>query len=138
MISLRQKGNFRRLRQYLTIDYPEQSKSAMEHAGMQGKAELRANTPVKTGRTRDHWHYKTIKLKDGYRVSWYNTNLTRDGLPLIVLLEYGHGTRNGGYVPGTHFIRNSMRPVKEEISKRLRPVTKPTAAIETDTEVSEE
>ena len=41
-----------------------------------------------------------------------------DGVPIAVILQYGHGTRNGGYVEGVDYINPAMRPIFERIAAR--------------------
>lgn len=124
MISMRQKGNFRRLKSYLTTEFENSEAAAVVQCGEEGKRALAEATPVYTGLTRDSWHYETRKTQNGRRIVWYNTNTTVDGLPIVVLIEYGHGTRGGGYVPGRYFIKPAIRPIIAKFSSKLKPEVK--------------
>lgn len=120
MISVRQKTNFRRLESFLKEDYDGRCKSVLTNVGARGFEELKAATPVNTGLTRDSWDYAIVKTETGYRLVYSNSNLTSEGLPLVVLLEYGHGTRSGGYVPGKYFISKTLNPIHAELKSRLK------------------
>lgn len=117
MISVRQKGNLRRIEKYLKQDYTDTTRKTLKKYGDIGLESLKAATPVRTGLTRDSWEVELKEHKGNFKLSWNNTNLDRDGLPVIVLLEYGHGTTNKGYVPGRNFVRPTIRPILEKIDK---------------------
>ena len=60
----------------------------------------------------------------GAVLSWKNANIV-DGVPIAVILQYGHGTRNGGYVQGVDYINPAMKPVFDAIRDELwKEVTK--------------
>ena len=82
-----------------------------------GVEALAAATPRKTGKTAASWSYRVEKGKDSIAIIWSNSNIV-DGTPIAVILQYGHGTRNGGYVEGVDYINPAMRPIFDEIAKR--------------------
>lgn len=43
------------------------------------------------------------KGKESITITWRNSNIV-DGVPIAVILQYGHGTRNGGYAEGVDYI----------------------------------
>lgn len=88
----------------------------MEKYGRMGVEALSAATPRRTGRTADSWGYEVHGDKDKIEIVWTNSN-NNHGVYIAVLIQYGHGTRNGGYVQGIDYINPAMRPVFEEIAK---------------------
>lgn len=87
-------------------------------AGSRGVAALRANTPVGTGKTARSWAYKVKQTKRGVKIVWYNTNIVSK-VPIAIILQYGHGTRQGGYVQGKDYINPAMKPIFDEIDRMV-------------------
>lgn len=87
-------------------------------AGARGVAALRANTPVGTGKTASSWEYKIKQTKRGVKIVWYNTNIVSK-VPIAIILQYGHGTRQGGYVQGRDYINPAMKPIFDEIDRMV-------------------
>lgn len=79
--------------------------SDLNAVGLAGVSALSSVTPVKSGRLASSWHYKVEKTKKGYDLYWYNDAYPRVYPSLVTLLEYGHATGTGGYVPGRHFVK---------------------------------
>lgn len=89
-----------------------------------GVRALAAATPSDTGATAASWGYEIVKEKGGYTLYFTNSNMTSAGVPVAVLIQYGHGTRNGGYVVGRDFINPSLKPIFDQIAtKAWREVT---------------
>ena len=63
------------------------------------------------------WNYRVTKGADSIVITWSNTNVV-DGVPIAVILQYGHGTRNGGYVEGVDYINPATKPIFEEIARK--------------------
>ena len=87
----------------------------LEQAAQSGVEALAKATPKKTGKTAASWTYEIVA--DGERISiyWKNDNVTKDGDPIAILLQYGHGTGTGGYVTGLDYINPAIRPVFDNI-----------------------
>lgn len=81
----------------------------------QGVRALEAATPRDTGLTAGSWSYEIVKSGDGIRIDWKNNNVNQ-GQIIAVLIRYGHGTRNGGYVPARDFITPALQPIFDKIS----------------------
>ncbi len=88
----------------------------MEKYGKMGVAALSEATPKRTGTTAASWNYEVHSNSDGIEIVWTNTN-NNHGVYIAVLIQYGHATRNGGYVQGIDYINPAMKPVFEEIAK---------------------
>ena len=91
---------------------------------MPGVAALSSATPVDTGLTANSWHY-TIENVNGYiKISFNNSNI-QNGVPIAIILQYGHGTRNGGWVEGRDYINPAIQPIFDKITENAwREVTK--------------
>lgn len=87
-------------------------------AGDRGVAALRANTPVGTGKTANSWQYKVKQTKRGVKIVWYNSHIVSK-VPIAIILQYGHGTRQGGYVQGRDYINPAMKPIFDEIDRMV-------------------
>lgn len=89
-----------------------------------GVAALAAATPTKTGATAASWSYEIVKEKGGYTLYFTNSNMTSASVPVAILIQYGHGTRTGGYVQGRDFINPALKPIFDTIAtKAWREVT---------------
>lgn len=116
MISFRQKGDFSKLTRYLERAKEVARIGDLDKYGRQGVAALESATPKDTGLTSKSWKYEIKQSKGSVSISFYNTNI-QNGVPIAVLLQYGHGTRNGGWVQGRDYINPAIRPIFDEIAK---------------------
>ena len=99
MITFRQKGDFSKLTRFLERAKESVRLGDLDKYGREGVAALASATPVDTGRTANSWHYKIEQKQGSVSISFYNTNI-QNGVPIAVILQYGHATRNGGWVQG--------------------------------------
>ena len=124
MIAFRHKGDFKKLTNFL-----ERAKEAvrlgdLDKYGREGVAALESATPVRTGLTAKSWYYQ-IENKNGVAtISFHNSNI-QNGVPIAVILQYGHGTGNGGWVQGRDYINPVLQPIFDEIANAAwKEVTK--------------
>lgn len=124
MISFRQKGDFSKLTRYLTKAKRAAKVSDLDRFGKEGVAALASATPVDSGETANSWHYE-IKQENGLAaITFYNSNI-QNGVPIAILLQYGHATRNGGWVEGRDYINPAIQPIFDKIAEKAwREVTK--------------
>ena len=116
MIKIRQKGDFKKLTSLLERAKEGLDIGVLDKYGRKGVAALSSATPVDTGLTASSWFYK-IENKNGVaKIEFHHSNI-QDGVPLAVILQYGHGTRNGGYVVGRDYINPAIQPVFDELAK---------------------
>ena len=116
MIQIRQKGDFKKLTSFLERAKEGLDIGVLDKYGRKGVAALSSATPVDTGLTASSWFYK-IENKNGIaKIEFHNSNI-QNGVPIAVILQYGHGTRNGGYVVGQDYINPAIQPVFDELSK---------------------
>lgn len=88
----------------------------LDKYGQMGIDALKDATPKDTGKTSESWIYEIKRNSNSLSIVWKNTNIV-DGVPIAVILQYGHGTRNGGYVKGIDYINPAMAPIFEEIAE---------------------
>ena len=124
MITFRQKGDFSKLTRYLEKAKSVVKLSDLDKYGKEGVAALASATPVDTGLTASSWSYE-IKHKNGtVSISFKNSNI-QNGVPIAIILQYGHGTRNGGWVQGRDYINPAIQPIFDKIANNAwREVTK--------------
>ena len=124
MISFRQKGDFSNLTNFL-----ERAKNAihigdLDKYGKAGVAALSSATPVDTGLTASSWSYEIENKNGSVRIIFKNSNI-QNGVPIAIILQYGHGTRNGGWVEGRDYINPAIQPIFDEIvNNAWKEVTK--------------
>lgn len=117
VVMLRQKGDFRRTSDFLKRANRLNLDVILNQYGQEGVEALRAATPKDTGTTANSWSYVVHKGTGSITITWSNSNIV-DGVPIAVILQYGHGTRNGGYVQGTDYINPAMKPIFDKIAQR--------------------
>ena len=86
--------------------------------GKRGVEALSAATPVDTGKTASSWDYTVTETKDSATITWTNSNVNQ-GVPIALLIQYGHGTPTGGYVKGRDYIKPAIQPVLDELADAL-------------------
>ena len=124
MIEFRQKGDFSKLSSFLERAKKQIKTSIIDKYGKEGVVALSSATPVDTGLTASLWHYKVEMDKNSSSISFYNDNVEK-GVPIAIILQYGHGTRNGGYVKGRDYINPAIQPIFDKIANEAwKEVTK--------------
>lgn len=117
VIIFRQKGDWKKTRKFLKRCSDLDLDDVLNLYGQEGVDALAKATPKDTGKTAASWSYEVTKGRESIVITWKNSNIV-DGVPIAVILQYGHGTRNGGYVEGMDYINPAMRPVFERIAAR--------------------
>lgn len=116
MLTFREKGNFEKLNTFFEKMKDVANVSCLDEYGKKGVEALRQATPKDTGKTADSWFYEIKRSKESVSISFNNSNIN-DGVPIAVILQYGHGTRNGGWVEGRDYINPAIQPVFDEIAE---------------------
>lgn len=124
MFSFTQKGDWDPTRRYLERVKRLRLAAVLNKNGQMGVDALSAATPVDSGATAQSWYFET-EDRGGYaRITWYNSNVN-DGVPIAIILQYGHGTGTGGYVQGRDYINPAIRPAFDKIEAEVwKEVTK--------------
>lgn len=124
MISFRQKGDFSKLTRYLEKAKNVVGLGDLDRFGREGVAALASATPYDTGQTANSWYYKIKHTKGSATISFHNSNI-QNGVPIAIILQYGHGTRNGGWVQGRDYINPAIQPIFDKITNEAwKEVTK--------------
>ena len=124
MISFRHQGDFSKLSRYLERTKEAVKIGDLDKFGREGIEALASATPVDTGLTASSWYYKIKHENGSVTITFYNSNV-QNGVPIAIILHYGHGTRNGGWVQGRDYINPAIRPVFDKIADNAwREVTK--------------
>lgn len=124
MISFRQKGDFSKLTRYFERLKETVKLGELDKYGREGVAALESATPIDTGETAKSWYYKIINANGSATISFYNSNI-QNGCPIAIILQYGHATKNGGWVEGRDYINPAIQPIFDEIANNAwREVTK--------------
>ena len=124
MITFRQKGDFSKLTQFLERAKETVRLGDLDKYGRQGVAALSSATPIDSGLTAESWYYEIENKKGSATITFYNSNV-QNGVPIAIVLQYGHGTRNGGWVQGRDYINPAIQPIFDEIvNEAWREVTK--------------
>ena len=124
MISFRQKGDFSKLSRYIEKAREAAKIGILDKYGREGVAALASATPVKTGKTASSWVYEINRQNGSVSIVFKNTNIVT-GVPIAIILQYGHGTGTGGWVEGRDYINPAIQPIFDEIAnKAWREVTK--------------
>ena len=115
MITFEEKGDFKKLNSYLERIKEVVKIGDLNKYGKAGVEALKAATPVKTGKTADSWYYEIKRQNGSVSILFKNSNIN-EGVPIAIILQYGHATGTGGWVEGIDYINPAMRPIFEKIA----------------------
>jgi hypothetical protein len=123
MVEFRHKGDFSKVTRYLEKVRKGASLRTLDKYGREGVAALASATPVDSGVTASSWDYE-VKQGNGVTIiSFTNSNINR-GVPIAIILQYGHGTGTGGWVQGRDYINPAIQPVFDRLANEAwREVT---------------
>lgn len=118
MIEFKHKGDWSK-----TAGFLERAKNivrigVLDRYGREGVAALASATPVDTGLTASSWTYEITRTRGSVSINFKNTNI-QNGVPIALILQYGHGTRNGGWVEGRDYINPAIQPIFDRLAKEL-------------------
>lgn len=114
MIGFRHKGDFSKTTNFLTKLKQKRILASFDKYGKEGVAALASATPVETGLTANSWYYKIEHTDTSIALQFCNSNI-QNGIPIAIILQYGHGTRNGGWVEGRDYINPAIQPLFDRI-----------------------
>ena len=118
MIIFKQKGNFNNTEKFLKKASRANFLHILHEYGRKGVAALSSATPTDSGLTASSWGYEIKTLRNSFVINWTNSNIV-DGVPIAIIIQYGHGTRNGGFVEGRDYINPAMKPIFNDMAKEL-------------------
>lgn len=118
MISVKHKGNFSNIERFFNRVLKRNYLNILSDYAQRGVEALQAATPVESGETAAAWDYE-IESANGITTIWFTNSHQNDGVSVAVLLIYGHGTRNGGYVEGVDFVSPALAPIFYELADSM-------------------
>lgn len=118
MLTYKTKGSFENTNKFFKKMSQKNIFKSLDKYGEEGVAALTASTPVDTGKTASSWSYEIRKTNSSISIVWENSNIV-DGVPIAIILQYGHGTATGGYVQGVDYINPALRPIFERIADTI-------------------
>ena len=119
MLTIKQSGDFKHMETFLKRVSNSDHFKILDHYGQEGVNALADMTPKDSGETSNSWMYD-IKIRKNYvKITWSNSKLTDKGIPVAILLQYGHGTNGGGFVYGRDYINPAIRPVFDRIAQEI-------------------
>lgn len=124
MVRIKVKGSFHLTKKFLEKAEACDFSRILEKYAIQGVAALTLATPLDSGETAASWDYEIEYGKGKARIHWINHNM-KDGIPIAILIQYGHATQNGGWVEGRDYINPAIQPILDDIAEKAwREVTK--------------
>lgn len=115
MISVKQKGDFSKTEKFLKKTLGADYRNILEKYGREGVVALSNVTPMDTGLTASLWRYEIVQEGSSISVVWHNDNVQK-GVNIALILQYGHGTRTGGYVVGRDYINPALRHIFDDMA----------------------
>lgn len=112
------KGSFKNTKKFFKSMLAREHMKQLEMYAELGVSALSAATPVDTGETASSWGYTIEETKKGISIVWTNSNVN-EGVPIALILQYGHGTGTGGYVKGRDYINPAIRPIFDKIAEKV-------------------
>lgn len=115
MITIKHRGSFNKIERLLKYIPEERIIEILHQYGQEGVMALSMATPIDSGLTAESWDYNVNVANGRYTLSWTNHN-SNSGIPVAILLQYGHGTSTGTYVQGYDYINPAIRPIFKHLS----------------------
>lgn len=116
MITVKSNGIFSKTTRFLERAKKAIKISDLDKYGVRGVAALSKMTPIESGKTASSWYYKIENTNGKISISFYNSNI-QNGVPIAIIIQYGHGTGTGGYVQGRDYINPAIRPIFDQITQ---------------------
>lgn len=118
MITVKHKGNFNNFESFCNRMFKRDYLDVISAYADLGVEALKAATPVKSGQTASSWDYE-IESKKGITTLWFTNSHEENGANVAVLLIYGHGKKDGGYVEGIDFVSPALRPIFQDLADAM-------------------
>lgn len=115
MFHISQRGSFDKTEKFLKKSFGRDYIRILQKFGEQGVSALSAATPIDSGLTAISWSYEIVQKSSSISVIWKNSNENK-GVNIAIILQYGHGTKNGGYVEGVDYINPALKPIFKELA----------------------
>lgn len=115
-ISFSHRGSFTKTMKFFNHILKRDYLNVLNKYGTMGVVRLQEYTPKDTGVTAYSWNYdiEEDKTKGVITLRWTNSNIN-NYVNIALILQYGHATRNGGWVEGIDYINPALQPVFEKM-----------------------
>lgn len=124
MIKLSSTGDFSKITGYLERLKETTQSGILDQYGRKGVEALMSATPVDTGKTAESWYYTIEHKNSSVSLVFHNSNIV-NGVPIAIILQYGHGTGTGGWVQGRDYINPALQPIFDKLAEEVwKEVTK--------------
>lgn len=125
IINVTVKGSWDSTEEYLRVlsDFNSRIKPILEKYGPMGVNALAEATPQDSGLASESWYYEIVERSGYISLRWHNNDI-ENGVSVVILLQYGHGTRNGGWVEGRDYIMPAINPIFDQIMNEVEEVIK--------------
>lgn len=117
IVKVTQKGDFKNTEKLLKKSLGRNYKKVLDKYGRKGVEALALATPMDTGETAASWYYDIIQNGSSLSVIWSNAHIEGGYANIALLLQLGHGTKNGGYVQGIDYINPALKPIFDALAK---------------------
>jgi hypothetical protein len=118
VISFKSNGSWSKTRTFLDRLRQGDFYKFLDEAGAKGVRALERTTPKETGLTASSWDYRIVRTSTGRRIEWFNTNV-HEGVNIAIIIQYGHGTKDGTYVEGLDYVNPAMQPLFDELANDI-------------------
>lgn len=118
VISLKHKGSFKHSDNFFNRILKRDPYSRLAEYAQKGVNALSAATPIDSGNTANSWSYVINRSSNAISIEWKNSS-QNEGIPIAILIQYGHATKDGGFVKGIDFINPALKPIFEEIADSI-------------------
>lgn len=119
VVQMSEKGDFKKTFRFLKAMKEKKFLSNLDKYGERGVQLLSENTPRDTGLTASSWYYKIEDDGSTLKLTWYNSNVKKDYFNVALMLQYGHATKNGGWVEGIDYINPALKPLFDKMEKDI-------------------
>lgn len=115
MITFKHRGNFSKTTRFLERAKEVVNLGDLDRYGREGVAALASATPTDSGLTANSWYYEITHTKGSITIAFNNSHINK-GVPIAIILQYGHGTGTGGWVQGRDYINPAIQPIFDRIT----------------------
>ena len=115
MVSFTQHGDFKQLSRYFERLKETVKIGILDKYGKAGVEALSSATPKDSGKTAESWTYEIKRQNGVVSLNFLNSNIN-EGVPIAIILQYGHGTGTGGWVEGRDYINPAVRPIFDKLA----------------------
>lgn len=119
MVSIKTKGDFKNFEKFVLKMTKRDYEQIIERYARMGVKALQEATPIDSGETANSWDYEIHYTKGKTKIVWTNSNVTKNGTPIAILIQYGHYSKNGTFVQGRDFINPALRSIFAKLAEDI-------------------